>query len=199
MENNRQNNPLGSFSSAMSDRLLQTRTVVVSEPTGPELTARVTEQLAALASTSDDPITLMMTNLPGDDLASALSLYDVIHTAGPPVKIIAAGQIKGAGLIPFIASPIRDRVALPNARFLLHQAKGGGSSPGSDVSQQAEEIRRLRTRSVDLLAEATGQDPEQVEKDMKHGTWLTAEEAQAYGFIDRIVQQANELEFEQLF
>ena len=183
-------NPPEPLSSAVSDRLLEARTIVVSEAVSPALTARITEQLAALAAASDEPVTLMVTNLQGDDLASALSLYDVMHNTGPPVKIIAAGQIQRAGMIPFVASPVEDRVSLPNARFLLHQTKGRPSLAG-DVSQQAEEIVHLRKRLVELLAQATGQTAEKVEKDLKRGTWLTAKEARDYGLIDCIVQRGR--------
>ena len=183
-----ENNPPEPFSSAVSERLLEARTIVASGAVSPALAARVTEQLAALAAASDEPVTLMITNLQGGDLASALSLYDVMHNAEPRIQIVAAGQLSRAGLLPLVASPVENRISLPNARFLLHQAKGRPSLAG-DVRQQAEEISHLRRRLAELLAQATGQTPEKVKKDLKRGTWLTAQEAKDYGLIDCIVKR----------
>lgn len=191
--NPRSDIPLGGFlENEMASRLFDTRTIVINDEVSAGLAARLTEQLTTMAAVSDERIRMIITRLTGKDLEAGLSLFDLLHTASPPVDVLSSGQVGGAGLLAYVALPVQHRYSLPNARFVLQ--KGTSSPPSPSVPDAGDQTRVLRRRMVEIVAEATGRDTDRVQGDLDKPKWLSAREAQQYGLVGSIIQHAREME-----
>jgi len=117
----------------------------------------------------------------------------MIKFVKPVVRVVGTGWVASAGALIYAAAQRENRFALPNTRFLLHQPAGGAMGTASDVAIQAKEIIRMRKRLNEIFARETGQPLERIEKDTDRDFWMSAEEAQAYGLVGKIVQNATEI------
>lgn len=180
---------------AVVERLLKTRTVLLSSEVSSATARRVVERLLVLeAEDPEAPITLML-NSPGGEVHSGFGIYDVIRFIRPPVKVVCAGLTASIATIILLAVKKDDRVALPNARLLIHQPLFSGEvyGPASDLEITANEILKSKARINQILADGTGQPLERVQRDTERDFWLSAEEAVEYGLVSRVVTSRNEL------
>ena len=174
------------------DLLRKKRTLILSEDVNPKLTQRLASALLWLDSRSAEPIKLFI-NTPGGSADDGFAIFDMIRFVKAPVYTITFGLNASAGTLILLASPRERRVALPNARLMIHQPSGGGRGTASDISITAEEIIKLRKRANELIAEETGRPLEQVAKDTDRDKWLSAEEAVDYGLVSRVVTNLQEI------
>jgi len=178
----------------LQEKVLKTRTVFVSEPISDELARKVYQQLIVLEDESrEKPITVII-NSPGGEADSGFGLYDMIRFVEPPVRTLVAGLCASAAVVIFLAGEKGSRLSLPNSRFMMHQPSSATFGQASDLKIASDEIVKLRERYNQLVAEATGKDPAAVGHDVDHDFWLGAEEARAYGLVDRIVVNRREIE-----
>lgn len=177
---------------SVSDRLFKSRIIIINGQITQDLVGNVTSQLLALASQSDDPITLFI-HSQGGHVESGDSIHDVIRFIDAPVRAVGNGWVASAGALIYVSVPLENRYCLPNTRFLLHQPTGGVQGSGSDIAIEAEEIVKMRRRLNEIFAEATGQPLEKIEEDTKRNFWLTAEEAKEYGLVGQIVERISEV------
>lgn len=178
---------------SVAERLFKSRIVIINGEITQELVGRVAGQLLALASESDDPITLFI-HSQGGHVDSGHAIYDAIRFIDARVRMVGNGWVASAGALIYVSVPTEDRYCLPNTRFLLHQPSGGVKGSGSDIAIEAEEIVKMRQRLNKILAEATGRSLEKVEEDTQRNFWLTAEEAKEYGLVGNIVEKISEVE-----
>lgn len=183
------------FTLQLNERLFATRTVIISGQIDQNLAGRVIAQFLALASASDEPITLVL-NSQGGHVESGDSIHDVIRSITPRVRIVGTGWVASAAAFIYVAVPREDRYCLPNTRFLLHQPWGGvsGGTPARDVEIEAKEIIKMRERINRIFARSTGQPIEKIRRDTDRNFWLSAEEAIDYGLAGRIIERMDELE-----
>ena len=134
-------------------------------------------------------------NSPGGTITAGLAVYDTMRFLRCNVATYCVGQAASMGAVLFAAGQPQKRFMLSNSRVLLHQPMVAGVLTGvaTDLEIEAKEILRLRTRLYNILAEHTGKDAEQIEKDCDRNLWLEAEEAISYGLADRILQKAPEI------
>ncbi len=134
-------------------------------------------------------------NSPGGTITSGLAVYDTMRFLRCDVATYCVGQAASMGALLFAGGQPEKRFMLPNSRVLLHQPMVSGVLTGvaTDLEIEAQEILRLRARLYNILAEHTGKDAEQIEKDCDRNLWLEAEEAVSYGLADRILQKAPEV------
>ncbi len=134
-------------------------------------------------------------NSPGGTITAGLAVYDTMRFLRCNVATYCVGQAASMGAVLFAAGEPQKRFMLSNSRVLLHQPMVAGVLTGvaTDLEIEAKEILRLRTRLYNILAEHTGKDTEQIEKDCDRNLWLEAEEAISYGLADRILQKAPEI------
>ncbi len=134
-------------------------------------------------------------NSPGGTITAGLAIYDTMRFLRCDVATYCVGQAASMGAVLFAAGQPQKRFMLTNSRVLLHQPMVAGVLTGvaTDLEIEAKEILRLRTRLYNILAEHTGKDAEQIEKDCDRNLWLEAEEAISYGLADRILQKAPEI------
>ena len=174
------------------DVLKKERTVVISEVVSPKLTQRVISQLLWLDSASEDPIKLYI-NTPGGSADDGFAIYDLLRFIKAPVYNISFGLNASAGTIILLGAPKERRLAMPNARIMIHQPSGGGRGRASDIEITAAEILKLRQRANELIAAECGRSVEQVERDTDRDYWMSAQEALEYGLVSRIISNLREI------
>ena len=149
----------------------------------------VMAQLLVLESTDPDRDILMYINSPGGSFTSLMAIYDTMQYVRPEITTVCLGQAASAAAVLLAAGTPGKRLAVPNARILIHQpATEGIYGQVSDLEIQAAEISRMRKLLEATLAKHSGKTPEQVRLDIERDKILTAPEAKEYGIIDEIIQ-----------
>jgi ATP-dependent Clp protease protease subunit len=172
--------------------LAKSRTVLIFGEITTDLAHAIATQLLALAARGDEPIRVIV-HSQGGHVEAADTIHDVLRFIRPEVRMIGSGWVASAGALIYCAAAKGNRLALPNTRFLLHQPLGGVQGRASDVEIEAAQILMMRERLNRLFAAATGQPVEKIARDTERNHWMTAEEARAYGLVDRIVASASEV------
>jgi ATP-dependent Clp protease protease subunit len=149
----------------------------------------VMAQLLVLESQDPDRDITMYINSPGGSFTALTAIYDTMQYIKPNIQTVCLGQAASAAAVLLAAGAPGKRLALPNARVLIHQpaSGGGGQGQASDIEIQAREIMRMREWLEKTLSDHTGRSIEQVNKDIDRDKILTAEEALEYGIIDQVL------------
>ncbi|ABR83808.1 TPA: ATP-dependent Clp protease proteolytic subunit [Pseudomonas aeruginosa] len=184
--------PGGAIGARLMEFALKARKVFVIGEVNEKLARDVVQQLHILASISDEPIH-MFVNSPGGHVESGDMIFDAIRFITPKVIMIGSGSVASAGALIYAAADKENRYSLPNTRFLLHQPSGGIQGPASNIEIYRREIVRMKERLDRIFAEATGQTAEKISADTERDFWLNAEEAQAYGLVNRIIVSEREI------
>ncbi len=174
--------------------LIKTRTILISDSVDHKLTARVTAQLLFLDNEDAEAPIKIFINSPGGSADDGFAIYDMIRFVRPRVKIVSTGLSASAATVIMLAAAKEDRLALPNARIMIHQPSMRSHGAAEDIKRTAEQILKLRERINELYAEETGQPFEKVSEDTDRDYWMTATEAVDYGLIDRVVTNLSDLE-----
>jgi len=184
--------PTTPLSDPLRERLFKSRTLIISGEVNQKLAASVMAQLLALASESDEAITIFI-NSQGGHVESGDTIHDIIRFVRPRVRIVGTGWVASAGALIYVSVPLEDRFCLPHTRFLLHQPAGGAGGTASDIDIEAREIIKMRGRLNQLFAEQTGQTLARIEDDTRRNFWLSAAEAKDYGLVGNIISGVDEL------
>lgn len=176
----------------MVEKLMETRTITIFGEINMKMAQEITQKLLVLAADSDEDIKVFI-NSPGGHVESGDTIYDVIRFVKPTVKVIGTGWVASAGALIYAAVEKENRYSLPNTRFLLHQPMGGAVGQATDIAIEAEEIIKMRKRLNRIFSEQTGQPLEKVEKDTDRNFWMSAQEAQQYGLVGKIVTSVDEI------
>lgn len=174
-------------------RLMDRRILVLGTALDEEIGNRLCQQLMLLSA--DDPrrdISLWI-NSPGGSVAAMLAIRDVMRLVPNDVSTLAMGLACSAGQFLLSSGTHGKRFALPHARILLHQGSAGIGGTAVDIGIQADDLRHTRDVVLGLIAEDTGQDVGTIEQDSRRDRWYTAEEARAYGFVDHVVRDVDEV------
>jgi ATP-dependent Clp protease, protease subunit len=148
----------------------------------------VMAQLLTLEAIDPDRDITMYINSPGGSMTSMMAIYDTMQFVQPDITTCCIGQAASAAAILLAAGTEGKRMALPNARILIHQpATEGGYGQSTDMEIQAREILRMRTAMEVILARHTGKDEETVRRDIERDKFLTADEAKEYGILDEVL------------
>jgi ATP-dependent Clp protease protease subunit len=173
-------------------KMLKTRTILLSGEIKKDLAERAIRQLLLLEDENDEPIRVFIDS-PGGDADAGFAVFDMIRFVRPPVWTIGMGLVASAAAIIQLASPKERRVGLPNSHYLIHQPLSGIRGVATDIEIHARELEKLREKINRLVADETGTELSQVEKDTDRDFWMNAEEAARYGLISKIIQQRGEL------
>jgi ATP-dependent Clp protease, protease subunit len=176
----------------VAEKLFRARTVIISGEINQRVAAWVTAQLLALASDSNDDITVFI-NSQGGHVEAGDTIHDLLRFLSPKVRMVGTGWVASIAALIYLAVPREDRYCLPNTRFLLHQPAGGAGGTASDIEIEAREILKMRDRLNRVFAQQTGQPLERIEEDTRRNFWLSAEEAKRYGLVGQVIQQQTEL------
>ncbi len=184
---------LGLPQSPAIDKLyFRSRTVIVAGTINDKLAQRTVSHLLALAEDNDKPINVLISS-PGGHVESGDMIHDVIRFIRPTVRTIGSGWVASAGALIFVGAKKENRFCLPNTRFLIHQPSGGIGGTTSDMMIQAEQLRLMRDRLNQIMADATGQPIERIAKDTERDFWLNTQEAIDYGLLSRVVRTMDDL------
>jgi ATP-dependent Clp protease protease subunit len=179
----------------LGEKLLKTRTILITGEVDHEMAERVITQLLVLDADSHDPIRVIITSN-GGHVESGFAIHDMLRFVRSKVMTIGAGWVVSMAVPILFGASKENRYSLPNTRFMIHQPLGGVGGQATDVRIAAQEILKIRERINQLIADETGQPLEKVTLDSDRNFWLTAEEAVDYGVVSRIVQSVSETEVE---
>ena len=166
-------------------RLLRERIVFVTGQVEDNMASLIVAQLLFLESENSQDISMYI-NSPGGVVTAGMAIHDTMQYIKPKVRTVCVGQAASMGSFLLAAGEPGMRVALPNARIMVHQPSGGARGMASDIEIQAKEILRIRKRMNDLYAEYTGQTLSDIEKALDRDTFLEADEALKFGIVDKV-------------
>ena len=176
----------------LANRLLKSRSVLLSGEINKRLAERVIKQLILLEADGDDPVRVFIDS-PGGDADAGYAIFDMLRFVTPPVVTIGMGLVASAAAIVLLAAPRERRIGLPNSHYLIHQPLSGIRGVATEIEIHARELEKLRAKINQMIAEETGQSLEKVERDTDRDYWLSADEAQEYGLVSRIIANRSEL------
>ena len=178
----------------LMDRLLEHRIVMLSEPVMPRPAQRLMAQLLLLdAQDPKKPIHFYI-NTPGGSISDGFAIFDTVRFLSAPVMTVCTGLSASMGTILMLSpQEKKNRVCLPNTRFMIHQPSSAYRGSASDIEIGAKQILKLRDRLVEIYVEETKMDEERVRADLNRDYWMTADEAVKYGLCDRIVRHVSDL------
>ncbi len=171
-------------------RLLKDRIIFLGTPVNDHVANTIIAQLLYLESEDPDKEISLYINSPGGSVTAGLAIYDTMQYVNPDVSTICLGQAASMGAVLLAAGTEGKRLALPNARLLIHQPLMGGlSGQATDIDIQAREIMKLRETLTDVLVCHTGQTKERIEEDTERDYFMSAVEAKEYGLVDRVIDR----------
>lgn len=173
-------------------RLLRERIVFLREVTA-ESANQVVAQLLFLEAEDPEKDIFLHINSPGGTVYDGLAIYDTMQHVKPDVQTVCLGLAASMGAFLLAAGAPGKRLALPNARIMIHQPLGGAQGQASDIQIQADEILSLRSQLNHVLAEVTRQPLSRIEQDTDRDFFMSSEEAVKYGLIDQVMNRPPRL------
>ena len=175
--------------SDLYSRLLRENIIFLGTPIDDTVANLICAQLLFLESENPDKDISIYINSPGGDINALMAIYDTMRYIRPEITTLCFGQAASAAAVLLAAGTPGKRLALPNARILIHQPAlaGGDYGQASDIEIQANEVLRMRTWLEDTLAKHTGRSSEQTAADIERDKILSAAEAKDYGLIDEVL------------
>lgn len=175
------------------EKMLESRTIIISGEINQELAAKVSTQLLILQEISNEPIKIFL-NSQGGHVESGDTIHDMIKFVKPKVIMIGTGWVASAGITIYLAAEKENRYSLPNTRYMIHQPSGGVRGQTTDVAIEAREILRIKDRIARLISDATGKPLEEVQNNIDRNYWMNADEAVEYGIVNKIISKYEDLE-----
>ena len=170
-------------------RLLRERIVFITGGVEDHMATLITAQLLYLESENPKKDIFMYINSPGGVVTAGMAIHDTMNYIRPKVGTVCMGQAASMGAFLLSAGEPGMRVALSNARIMIHQPSGGAQGMASDIEIQAREILRIRHRMNELMAQYTGQPLAEIEKNVERDKFFSAEEAKTFGLVDEVFEK----------
>jgi ATP-dependent Clp protease protease subunit len=168
-------------------RLLNERIVFLGTPVDDQIANLIVAQLLHLESEDPDKDISIYINSPGGSVYAGLAIYDTMQFVKPQIQTICVGIAMSMGALLLAGGAKGKRMALPNAKILIHQVSGGFQGQGTDIEIQAREVISLKRRLEEIIAHHSGQPMEKISKDMERDYFMDPEEAKEYGIIDNVI------------
>jgi ATP-dependent Clp protease, protease subunit len=170
-------------------RLLNERIVFLGTPVDDQIANLIVAQMLHLESVDPDKDISLYINSPGGSIYAGLAIYDTMQFIKPALQTICFGMAMSMGSLLLTGGTQGKRLALPNARMLIHQPTAGFEGQSSDIEIHAREILNTRRRIDEIYARHTGQPLDRVHEDMERDRFFKANEAVEYGLIDRVIDR----------
>lgn len=170
-------------------RLLKDRIVFVTGEIDTEMANTVVAQLLFLEKENPSEDIQMFINTPGGVITAGMAILDTMNYIKCDISTIAVGMAASMGSILLANGKKGKRYALPNSKILIHQPIGGAEGQASDIAIAAEEILKNRKMLYEFLAEKTGKDVKDIERDADRDKYFTAQEAKEYGLVDKVIKK----------
>lgn len=169
-------------------RLLKERIIFLGSAIDDAVANTVIAQLLFLESEDAKKDIKLYINSPGGSVTAGLAIYDTMQYVKPDVMTICVGMAASMGAVLLATGAKGKRIALPNAEVMLHQVMGGAEGQASDIKIRAEHILKIRDRLNQILVQHTGQPLKKIEQDTDRDYFLSADQAKAYGLVDKIIK-----------
>ena len=168
-------------------RLLNERIIFLGTPIDDQIANLIIAQLIHLESEDPEKDIQIYINSPGGQVYSGLAIYDTMQYVKPDIQTTCIGIAMSMGAVILAGGAKGKRVALPNAKILIHQVSGGFQGQGTDIEIQARETISLKRRLEEIIALHTNQSIDKISKDMERDYYMTADEAEQYGIVDQVI------------
>ncbi len=170
-------------------RLLSDRVIFLSDEVNDATASLVVAQLLFLESQDPDKDICLYINSPGGSITAGMAIYDTMNYIKCDVSTICIGMAASMGAFLLAAGAPGKRLALPNSEIMIHQPLGGMQGQATDIKIHADRIIRIRETLNEILAKQTGKTVEEIARDTERDNFLSAEEAKAYGLIDKVIEK----------
>ena len=167
-------------------RLLRERIIFLTGPVEDGMASVIIAQLLFLEAENPKKEISLYINSPGGVVTAGLAIYDTMQFIRPKVSTLCVGQAASMGSLLLCAGEAGMRYALPNARVMVHQPSGGFQGQASDILRHAEDITKIKRRLNEIYVKHTGKDYDTIERTLDRDHFMTADEAQAFGIIDKV-------------
>ena len=174
--------------SSTGARLLRERITFLGSEIDDDVANSIVAQLLLLDSENSEKDIMLYINSPGGVITAGMAIYDTMKLIKAPVSTICLGDAASMGAFLLSGGTKGKRLALPNARIMIHQPLGGARGQATDIEIEAKEIRRMKDLLIGIMAENSGQPFEKVKEDCERDHYLSAHEAMEYGLIDKVVE-----------
>jgi ATP-dependent Clp protease, protease subunit len=173
----------------LPSRMLRERIIFVSGQVEDVMAASINMQLLFLEAENPKKEIAMYINSPGGVVSAGLSIYDTMQFIRCPISTIVMGQAASMGSVLAVAGAKDMRFALPNSSIMVHQPSGGFQGQVTDIMIHARHVERIKARLNEIYVKHTGRSPKEVELALERDNFMTAEEALAWGHIDKIMDK----------
>ncbi len=173
-------------------RLLRERIIFLTGPVEDHMASVIIAQLLFLEAENPKKEISLYINSPGGVVTAGLAIYDTMQFIRPKVSTLCVGQAASMGSLLLCAGEPGLRFALPNARIMVHQPSGGFQGQASDILRHAEDIMKIKKRLNEIYVKHTGKDYETIENTLDRDHFMTADEAAAFGLVDRVENKRSE-------
>lgn len=174
-------------------RLLKDRIVFLSDEVNDATASLVVAQLLFLEAEDPDKDISLYINSPGGSITAGMAIYDTMQYIKCDVSTICVGMAASMGAFLLTAGAKGKRYALPNSEIMIHQPLGGTQGQATDIQIHAERIIKMKKKLNQILSERSGQPLETIEHDTERDNFMSADEAKAYGLIDEVISNRNEV------
>ncbi|GIP46159.1 ATP-dependent Clp protease proteolytic subunit [Paenibacillus sp. J45TS6] len=168
-------------------RLLKDRIIFLGSDVNDVVANSIIAQMLFLTAEDPEKDIHLYINSPGGSITAGMAIYDTMQFIKPDVSTICMGMAASMGAFLLNAGAKGKRFALPNSEIMIHQPLGGAQGQATDIEIRARRILKMRDKLNKILAERTGQPIERIEKDTDRDNFMSAEEAQAYGLVDKVI------------
>ncbi|OYT73937.1 MAG: ATP-dependent Clp endopeptidase, proteolytic subunit ClpP [Chloracidobacterium sp. CP2_5A] len=168
-------------------RLLKDNIIFIGTPIDDTIASLVVAQLLFLESEDPERDISIYINSPGGSVTAGMAIYDTMQFVKPDIVTFCIGQCASMGALLLAAGTKGKRYALPHSRILIHQPSGGAQGQATDILIQAEEIKRIRELTSNILAKHTGKSFDEIEADVERDRIMSATQAMEYGIVDQVL------------
>jgi ATP-dependent Clp protease protease subunit len=183
-------NPAGE---ATVNRLLASRIIVLGQGVDDDIANRLVGQMLLLNADDPEADIKLFINSPGGSVSAGMAIYDVMQFVPNDIVTVGMGLAASMGQFLLAAGAPGKRYVLPNARIMMHQPLGGIGGSAAEIQIQAEQMAFTKVRLAELIATHTGQTFEQITEDSNRDRWFSADDAVAYGLVDKVVRTITDL------
>ncbi|PKM68838.1 MAG: ATP-dependent Clp endopeptidase, proteolytic subunit ClpP [Firmicutes bacterium HGW-Firmicutes-2] len=170
-------------------RLLKDRIIFLAEEVNNGTASLVVAQMLFLEAEDPDKDIHLYINSPGGSITAGMAIFDTMQLIKPDVSTICVGMAASMGAFLLAGGAKGKRFVLPNAEVMIHQPLGGTQGQATDIKIHAERIIAMRESLNKILSEKTGQPLEIIERDTERDNFMTAEQAVAYGLVDKVIEK----------
>ena len=180
--------------SDLPSRMLQDRIIFVMGPVEDGMATSICMQLLFLESLNPKKEISMYINSPGGVVTAGMAIYDTMQFIQCPIATLCMGQAASMGSLLLTAGTKGMRYALPNARIMVHQPSGGFQGQASDIERHAEDIVKMKRRLNEIYVQHTGKPYEFIEKTLDRDHFMTADQSQEFGLIDKVLSRREDMQ-----